>query len=174
MRARFSYIVELLSTFLKNGATLSLLAYGSHMVLTDQMTVGEYVAFNAIYGMLMAPLGRLVSLWDEIQEIRISYERVNDILAMPVERSEQNYELTRVAGYLRIENLSFRYEGMETPVTKQTIKGIRKTSTVGGTWAWVRKAMTSGMDWAAWRLSLNDRAPRINRARSGSRAALKA
>ncbi len=114
IKARFGHIVGLLSIFLSNGATLSLLAYGSYMVLIQQMTVGEYVAFNAIYGMLMAPLERLVSLWDEIQEIRISYERVNDILAMSVERSEQNYELTSVEGYLHIENLSFRYEGAET------------------------------------------------------------
>ena len=112
--ARFSYMVGLIATSLSTAATLSLLAYGAHLVLRQQMTIGEYVAFSAIYGMFMAPLGRLVGLWDAIHEIRISYERVNDILQMPVERSAHNHEFVKIAGYIRIENLSFRYEGAET------------------------------------------------------------
>ncbi len=118
--ARFANIIGVLSKAFSSLGTLALLAYGSYMVMGNQLTIGQYVAFNAVYGLLMGPIERLVGLWDEIQEMRISYERVNDILEMPVEKSGQNRELLDVEGRLRIERLDFRYPGLE----KDTLSNI--------------------------------------------------
>jgi HlyB family type I secretion system ABC transporter len=111
--AKFANIIEVLSEAFSSLGTLALLAYGSYMVMGNKLTIGQFVAFNAVYGLLMGPIERLVGLWDEIQEMRISYARVNDILELPVEKSGQNHELLDVKGRLRIEDLDFRYPGLE-------------------------------------------------------------
>ena len=111
--ARFGMLIGMASQALSSGATLCILALGSYKVMGGELTLGEFVAFNAVYGLLMAPVSRLVGVWDQIQEIRISYERINDILEMPVDRHLHQHELADVKGHILFENLYFRYEGMD-------------------------------------------------------------
>ncbi|MBF0449440.1 MAG: peptidase domain-containing ABC transporter [Candidatus Magnetomorum sp.] len=114
--ARFGFNLSLMVGTLSQFSTIAILLFGAYKVINQELSLGEFLAFNAIFGLLLGPIGNLTNIWDEIQEIRISIERINDILELPVEGSKEHRELTSIEGHILIENLCFRYDGMERDV----------------------------------------------------------
>src|SRR5262249_5046223 len=80
--ALLSFTIGLISTLLRQASMLCILGYGAILVLRGELTVGELVAFNATLGLLLAPLMGLIGVWDQVQAIRISFERINDVLSL--------------------------------------------------------------------------------------------
>jgi subfamily B ATP-binding cassette protein HlyB/CyaB len=73
-------------------------------------TVGMLVAFQMFASRLSQPMLRLVGLWQQFQQARISVQRLGDIMNAPSEP----YRLTRAratggAGAIQIDSLGFRY-----------------------------------------------------------------
>ena len=57
--------------------------FGAQAVIAGQMTVGELIAFNMIASQVAQPMLRLSQLFQDFQQVRISIERVGDILNSP-------------------------------------------------------------------------------------------
>ena len=109
--ARFSFNVSLVGTVLNQGATIAVLGYGATLVLNGDLTPGELVAFNGVLGLLLAPLRSLIDGWDEVQEMRVSFERINDVLSLPTEPSMGDATVPDpIKGRVRFEEVDFRYE----------------------------------------------------------------
>lgn len=89
----------------------SLLWFGANLVIQEQLTIGQFVAFNMLVGNVMGPILRFVGLWDEFQEVVVSVERLNDVFeAQPETPSpEQGIQLSFIQGRLCFENVTFRY-----------------------------------------------------------------
>ena len=69
-----------------NKVTMALVLYfGALAVINGEMTVGALVAFNMIMGQVTAPILRLSQLWQDFQQVRISVDRLGDILNFPTE-----------------------------------------------------------------------------------------
>jgi subfamily B ATP-binding cassette protein HlyB/CyaB len=62
---------------LVNAATLW---YGAHLVMGNQLTVGQFVAFNMFAQRVAQPIMRMAQLWTEFQQTGISMARLGDIL----------------------------------------------------------------------------------------------
>jgi len=62
---------------LVNAATLW---YGAHLVMDNQMTVGQFVAFNMFAQRVAQPILRMAQLWTDFQQTGISVARLGDIL----------------------------------------------------------------------------------------------
>ena len=114
--ARFGFNLSLAISTLSNFSKITILLFGAFKVINQELSLGEFLAFNAIFGLLLGPIGSLTNIWDDIQEIRISIERINDVLELPIEKSKEHRELTTIDGHIVIENLCFRYEGTEKDV----------------------------------------------------------
>jgi len=102
------------------GGTL-LLWYGATLVIQNQLTIGQFVAFNMMVGFVISPVITLVNLWDELQEVLIAIERLNDVFeAKPEEGSQQSLlVLPRIQGKVRFEDVTFRYSDDEERNTIQ-------------------------------------------------------
>lgn len=62
-----------------------------------------------------APILRLVNLWNELQQALLGIDRLGDILNTPVEvQSSKAITLPQVAGNVRFDNVSFKYN-INTP-----------------------------------------------------------
>ncbi|MGA1623570.1 MAG: ABC transporter transmembrane domain-containing protein, partial [Synechocystis sp.] len=59
----------------------ALLWYGATLVIQNQLTIGQFVAFNMMIGKVISPVLSLANLWYELQEVLISVERLDDIFA---------------------------------------------------------------------------------------------
>ena len=101
----------------------ALLWYGAMLVIQDQLTIGQFVAFNMLIAKVLSPVLSLTNLWDELQEVLISVERLDDVFSAQPEESPDKpmLSLPIIQGNMRLENVSFRYEGDDDRNTLQNI-----------------------------------------------------
>ncbi len=100
------------SQFLSQLSNLLLLWVGSYLVLQNQITLGQLIAFRIIAGYTTSPLLRLIQLWQNFQETALSLERLADILDTPQETSEadrQNIPMPAIVGAIRYDDITFRF-----------------------------------------------------------------
>lgn len=92
-----------------------LLWFGATLVIQDQLTIGQFVAFNMMLGYVINPIVSLANLWDELQEVLISVERLNDVFEAQPEETNQTRLLTLppLKGEIQFEDVTFRYSEEE-------------------------------------------------------------
>jgi len=84
---------------------------GGYLVLQNAFTIGTIVAFAAYLAQLYAPIASLVNARVDFATSMVSFERVFQMLDLPVEIQDRAgaIELTRVRGEIRFEGVSFSY-----------------------------------------------------------------
>lgn len=101
-----------ISKFLNQLSTLLLLWVGAYLVLNNQLTLGQLIAFRIIAGYTTSPLLRLIQLWQNFQETALSLERLGDILDTPQEadaNDRQNIPMPEIIGKIKYDQVSFRF-----------------------------------------------------------------
>jgi len=98
------------ATFINKAVMVLTLFLGAGLVIRNQLSVGELVAFNMISAQLASPVLRLAHLWQDFQQIRISIDRLGDILnTTPEPTPGDQATLPPVKGHIRLEGVTFRY-----------------------------------------------------------------
>lgn len=101
---------------------------GAHQVMKGELTVGGLIAFNMIMGQVTAPVLRLSQLWNDFQQVRVSAERLGDILSHPQEaRTGSLGMLPAARGKIVLSGVTFRYR----PDTAPVLEGIDLTIEAG-------------------------------------------
>lgn len=120
------------------GSTL-LLWYGATLVIQEQLTIGQFVAFNMMIGYVINPVLSLVNLWDELQEIFISIERLNDVFEAKSEEEAGENLLTmpEISGTVAFESVTFRYSEESD---RNTLQNISFKASAGSTTAIVGRS----------------------------------
>lgn len=99
-----------LSNLFQKMMTIAILWIGVTLVIKNQLTIGQLIAFQMFANQFTAPVMRLVNLWNEFQQVLLGVDRLGDILNNPVEiTSSKAITLPKINGSVRIENLSFKY-----------------------------------------------------------------
>jgi ATP-binding cassette, subfamily B, bacterial HlyB/CyaB len=104
--------LQVFSNTIQAMATTLLLWFGAHLVIHNQLTIGQLVAFNMLLDNIIAPFQRLTVLWNELQEVVIAVERINDVLdAEPEEdlNHQSRQSLPPIQGEICFKNVTFRY-----------------------------------------------------------------
>lgn len=90
--------------------TAMVLFFGAYAVIEGQMTVGALVAFNMIMGQITSPILRLSQLWQDFQQVRVSVDRLGDVLNSPVEtKALALSNLPPAQGAIQLRSVRFRY-----------------------------------------------------------------
>ncbi|QTA80596.1 Leukotoxin translocation ATP-binding protein [Desulfonema limicola] len=114
----FAVLITSVSSALQAGTQLTLLWVGTRMVLNQELTIGQLMAFNVLIGSVMSPVMGLVGIWNELQECLVSIERLGDILEVEPEQKPEEIQsriiLPELAGSFRFEKVFFRYGGKES------------------------------------------------------------
>ena len=96
------------------GAVGSAVVYwvGGHLVLRDSLTIGTIVAFGAYLTQLYGPLMSITNVPVEFAQSMVSFERVFEVLDIPVEIEERPdaHELPPVEGRITFDGVSFSYQ----------------------------------------------------------------
>ncbi len=90
---------------------------GGHLVLSGALTVGTLVAFAALLGNLYGPLQALVNAPVELVSSLVSFERVFEIVDLPLEVREEDAPilLPEVQGKIEFEDVTFNYMAITAP-----------------------------------------------------------
>jgi len=122
------------SQVLQKISQLLVLWVGASMVLNGDLTLGQLIAFRIISGYVTQPLLRLSTIWQNIQELRVSFERLADVIDTPEESDEVDKSkvmLPPLRGNVRFENLSFRFHPGQPQVLKEVNLEVSSGTFVG-------------------------------------------
>lgn len=99
--------------------TVGVVAYGViQMTAPDStMTVGALIASTILTGRTMAPLGQIAALLTRLNQALVALKGLNQIMALPVERSAEKRQLSRpnIQGEVEFKDVTFKYPGTEIP-----------------------------------------------------------
>lgn len=130
----FTATIQILSALLQSAATLTLLYVGTRMVLDGSMTIGQLMAFTVLIGGVMGPVMGLVGIWDQLQEVLVSMERLGDVLDLPPEQEPETAAsrilVPGVSTSLRLEKVFFRYRETGPYLLKNVNLTLRAGETV--------------------------------------------
>ncbi|WP_017721136.1 ABC transporter transmembrane domain-containing protein [Kamptonema formosum] len=104
--------LQIFSSTIEALATTGLLWFGAWLVIQNQLTIGQLVAFNMLLGNIIHPFQRLAVLWNQLQEVTVAIERINDVIDSEVEEDLQHQarqSLPQLRGHIRFEKVTFRY-----------------------------------------------------------------
>lgn len=99
-------------------STVLFLWVGARMVIQGQLTLGGFVAFNALVAMTYSPILTALGLWDELQRSSVLMNRLNDIFEFQPEQGEDRSRLkpvTTLEGRVSLRKVGFRYGGPGSP-----------------------------------------------------------
>lgn len=106
---RFDNKMELALEFLEQAGTIAILSLGAYLVVAGKMTPGALIAFSGIFAQVMGPAKGLANIYDQFLELRISLDRLNDVLRAPREPMQHDVVCPPLRGHVRFEKVGFRY-----------------------------------------------------------------
>ncbi|MDZ8089458.1 MAG: ABC transporter transmembrane domain-containing protein, partial [Nostoc sp. DedQUE12b] len=116
-----SNISSNIGDFLTNLSTMLILWYGAKLVIEQKLTIGQLVAFQMLSGRVTGPLLRLVQLWQNLQQVLLSVDRIGDILNVsPEAELGTGLVLPPLKGQITFEQVFFRYR----PNFEAILRGI--------------------------------------------------
>jgi ATP-binding cassette subfamily B protein len=120
-------------TFVINLAILTILLLGGHFVITGEMSLGDFAAFNGYLGLLIFPLIMVGFMSNFIAQASASYQRINEVLTAP-ETVETGILKKELHGDIQLADVSLSYG--QKPVLKNisfTVKGGTHVAIIGPT-----------------------------------------
>lgn len=123
---RFDLLVGFTGQILSAASSVVILWIGATLVLNEQLTIGQLIAFTMLMGSAIAPVMGLIGLWDQLQETGVAMERLGDVLDIEPEQKPSEIEsrvlLPSLRGDIRFDNVFFRYGGTES---RFVLEGVR-------------------------------------------------
>ena len=96
--------------------TAAILWYGAGLVVAQEITLGQLVAFNLIAMRLSAPIIRASRIWPDLQRTRDAVRRIGALLDEPVDAGGGRSDLAeRPAGEIRFSDVTVRYPSASVP-----------------------------------------------------------
>ena len=108
--------------FLAQLANITVLLLGTLLIMTGEFSAGLLLAFQGLLSSFMGPVDSIIALGQQVQEMRSSMERVQDVLEYPADVSEgiggPQGTASKLSGSVEIDHVSFGYSPLEPPLIK--------------------------------------------------------
>ncbi len=116
----FSGNIGAIANFIQKIFDLIILWAGARLVIAGTITVGQLIAFRMLASRVSGPILRLVQLWQEFQQTKVSIERISDIFKVKpeIDLNQSKTRLPQIQGAITFENVSFRYRMNTAEVIK--------------------------------------------------------
>jgi len=128
----FSILVPII-TFVASLATLVILAFGGHLVITGSMSLGDIAAFNSYVGILIFPIIMIGFMSGAISRSSASYDRIAVVLA---EEQKEPFGTipADLGGTIKLNEVTLRFgEKQALKNVSLTIKPHTRTAIIGPT-----------------------------------------
>jgi ATP-binding cassette, subfamily B, bacterial HlyB/CyaB len=118
--------------YLNKATSALIIFFGAHAVLSGEMTIGALVAFIMIMNQVTGPILRLSQLWQDVQQVQVSVDRLGDILRCPPEsHPSASNRLAPIQGAIKFTDVTFRYQPDGPAVLQDIDLDIREGEVIG-------------------------------------------
>jgi subfamily B ATP-binding cassette protein HlyB/CyaB len=112
--------------------TLAVLWVGTTLVMNNDLTVGGLIAFQMLAGQVLQPVSRLVGLWQNFQQVKLSVDRMGDLMnAQPEPTNAGVQAMPPLKGRVELRSIHFRYQP-ETPLVLNDVSLLLEPGEVVG------------------------------------------
>lgn len=130
--SNLSNVASAFASALQKLMTLAILYFGVALVIDGSLSVGQLIAFQMFANQFSAPIMRLASLWNELQQAILSVDRLGDILNIPQEQSTNKpISLNQVSGNIKFDNVSFKYSPNSNYVLNNLSFNLQANKSIG-------------------------------------------
>lgn len=122
-----------LSQFIMNATVVSVVIAGVYSISEGYLSQGGLIAIVILTRQAVSPMAQTVGLTTRFNRAKTSLEALQEVMAMPVERSAQATFLhrTELTGPIAFEAVSITYPGQSMPVLKEISLTIQPGERVG-------------------------------------------
>ena len=134
LRARMLSGLAMNSTlFLQQLAGVSTIVFGVYKIIDGDLSMGGLIACYMLGSRALAPMTQISGLLTRYQQARVTLDSVNQMMALPQERQEQERPLKRqnLQGAIEFRQVSFNYPEQEVPALKDINLRIAPGEKVG-------------------------------------------
>src|SRR5690606_27261359 len=100
------------STFLLGLATTGIMGIGGYKIMMDQLTVGEFLTFTFLLGLMVAPIVQMSNIGSQLTEALAGLDRTEELMNITAEINEADRTifLENMQGDIVFNDVSFAYE----------------------------------------------------------------
>src|SRR6056297_107410 len=120
--------------FISGFSLAVVIGFGGYLSIIGTITVGQFVAFVQFIGMLVWPMIAIGFTFNILSMGAASLERIETILDEEVDIKDTKFvdnSITEIKGDIRVEELSFKYEGDKDNSLKKISFNINRGETLG-------------------------------------------
>ncbi len=114
----------LIPAFLSSMSNYVVLFLGVYYAMNQNFTLGMIMTFQSVLQSFMSPAMTLINAGQQIQEMRTSMERVEDVMQYPSdpyfkdEPIDDNASYAKLTGKIEMKNVTFGYSRLSDPLIK--------------------------------------------------------
>ena len=128
--------IPVITQFFVQLNTILVVIYGVYQISDKVMTMGALIAINMLSQRAIAPLSQITSLLSSLEQTKVSYNTLQNIMELPTEREDGKKFVERppFSGKIEFKNVSFTYPGEDKPALKNvtfTINPKEKVAIIG-------------------------------------------
>ena len=100
------------STFLLGVATTGIMGIGGYKIMMDQLTIGEFLTFTFLLGLMIAPIVQMSNIGSQLTEALAGLDRTEELMNLDPEadKEKRSILLNGVIGDMQFKDVSFSYE----------------------------------------------------------------
>ena len=133
--AKTNQLFGIIPSFFSTLANYAVLILGIWLTMQGRFTLGAVMMFQGFLSSFMSPALLLVGAGQTIQEMRTQMERVEDVMAYPVDENSLDHEaevteLSKLRGNIELKNITFGYSRLEEPLIRDFSLSLKTGSRV--------------------------------------------
>lgn len=132
-----------LPTLVQEISSIIILAVGAWLIIDGDITSGAFLAFQAFLVAFLTPVNLLIAAGQQIQEMRASMERIDDVMKYPAEIEDDPDDVLdkklegakKLTGNVELNNVTFGYSRLADPLIRDfslSLKPGSRVALVGG------------------------------------------
>ncbi|MEX2512698.1 MAG: ABC transporter ATP-binding protein [Cyclobacteriaceae bacterium] len=100
------------ATFLLGLASAGIMGIGGYMIMEEQLTFGDFLAFTLLLGFMIAPILQMSNIGSQLTEAFAGLDRTEELMNLPLEAdpAKRNIKIPEINGEVKFEGVYFGYE----------------------------------------------------------------
>ncbi len=126
-----SALIFSLATLLLGFASIAIMGVGGYKIMTNELTLGDFLSFTLYLGFLIAPIVQMSNISTQLTEAFSGLDRTEELMNLAGENDDKNRtkKLDSFSGNIAFKNVSFAYQDNNEVIKNITLEAPAGTIT---------------------------------------------